>query len=151
MLRSVCRPFADREKITKSSAYNKQFIGLSESSSRISVELDEFKNSGRYATIVQSKVCLSTKLRSESFLFWQQRIAVQWPAGKYYMLAHHIVVQHKLIEQCVQRLVSSTHFSKLLFSVLSTPRLSFVSFSVLLCTYSSSSVITSPFVSLLVL
>ena len=28
MLRSVCRPFADREKITKSSAYNKQFIGL---------------------------------------------------------------------------------------------------------------------------
>ena len=47
MLRSVCRPFADREKITKSSAYNKQFIGLSESSSRISVELGEFKNSGR--------------------------------------------------------------------------------------------------------
>ena len=47
MLRSVCRPFADREKITKSSAYNKHFIGLSESSSRISIELDEFRNSGR--------------------------------------------------------------------------------------------------------
>ena len=71
--------------------------------------------------------------------------------GKYYMLAHHIVVQHKLNEQCVQRLVSSTRFSKLLCSVLSTPRLSFVSFYVLLCTYSSSSVITSPFLSLLVL
>ena len=28
MLRSVCRPFADREKITKSSAYSKEFIGL---------------------------------------------------------------------------------------------------------------------------
>ena len=70
---------------------------------------------------------------------------------KYYMLAHHIVVQHKLNEHCVQRLVSSAHFSKLLFSVLSTPRLSFVSFYVLLCTYSSSSVITSPFLSLLVL
>jgi len=40
--------FADREKIiTKSFAYNKQFISLSESASRISVELDEFKNSGR--------------------------------------------------------------------------------------------------------
>ena len=46
-MRSVCRPFADRKKITKSSAYNKQFIGLSTSSSRTSVELDEFKNSGR--------------------------------------------------------------------------------------------------------
>ena len=44
MLRSVCRPSADREKISKSSAYNKQFIDLSESSSRISVELDEFKS-----------------------------------------------------------------------------------------------------------
>ena len=55
--------------------------------------------------------------------------------GKHYMVAHHIVVQHKLIEHCVQRLVSSTHFSKLLFSVLSTPRLSLVSFYVLLCTY----------------
>ena len=71
--------------------------------------------------------------------------------GKHYMVAHHIVVQHKLIEHCVQRLVSSTHFSKLLFSVLSTPRLSFLSFYVLLCTYSSSSVPTSPFLSLLVL
>ena len=70
--------------------------------------------------------------------------------GKYYMLAHHIVVQHKLNEQCVG-LVSSTHFSQLLFSVLSTPLLSFVSFYVLLCTYSSSSVLTSPFLSLLVL
>ena len=54
--------------------------------------------------------------------------------GKHYMVAHHIVVQHKLIEHCAQRLVSSTHFSKLLFSVLSTPRLSLVSFYVLLCT-----------------
>ena len=42
----VLWPFSDCEKITKSSAYNKQFISLSESSSRISVELDEFKNSG---------------------------------------------------------------------------------------------------------
>ena len=67
------------------------------------------------------------------------------------MLAHHIVVQHKLNKHCVQRLVSSTRFSKLLFSVLSTPRLSFLSFYVLLCTYSSSSVLTSPFLSLLVL
>ena len=79
------------------------------------------------------------------------------------MLAHHIVVQHKLNKHCVQRLVSSTRFSKLLFSVLSTPRLSFLSFYVLLCTYSSSSVlvvlfcpnqsfyvVTSPFPSLLV-
>ena len=71
--------------------------------------------------------------------------------GMHYMLAHHIVVQHKLNEHCLQRLVSSTHFSKLLFSVLSTPRLSFLSFYVLLCTYSSSSVPTSPFLSLLVL
>ena len=55
--------------------------------------------------------------------------------GKHYMVAHHIVVQHKLIEHCAQRLVSSTHFSKLLFSVLSTPRLSLVSFYVLLCPY----------------
>ena len=51
-----------------------------------------------------------------------------------YMVTHHIVVQHKLNEHCVQRFVSSTHFSKLLFSVLSTPRLSLVSFYVLLCT-----------------
>ena len=71
--------------------------------------------------------------------------------GMHYMLAHHIVVQHKLNEHCLQRLVSSTHFSKLLFSVLSTPRLSFLSFYVLLCTYSSSSVPTSPFMSSLVL
>ena len=70
---------------------------------------------------------------------------------KYFMLAHHVVVQHKLNEQCVQRLVSSAHFSKLLYSVLSTPPLSFVSFYVPLCTYSSSSVLTTPFVSLLVL
>ena len=82
--------------------------------------------------------------------------------GMHYMLEHHIVVQHKLSEHCL-RLVSSTHFSKLLFSVLSTPRLSFLSFYVLLCTYSSSSVlvvlfcpnqsfyvVTSPFPSLLV-
>ena len=55
----------------------------------------------------------------------------QAEAGKYYMLAHHIVVQHKLNEQCVQCLVSSTHFSKLIFSVPS-PRLSFVSFYVLI-------------------
>ena len=55
--------------------------------------------------------------------------------GKHYMVAHHIVVRHKLIEHCAQRLVSSTHFSKLLFSVLSTPRLSLVSFYVLLCPY----------------
>ena len=61
--------------------------------------------------------------------FWMRQ---SW--GKHYMVAHHIVVQHKLIEHCVQRLVSSTHFSKLLFSVLSTPRLSLVSFYVLLCT-----------------
>ena len=40
-------------------------------------------------------------------------------SGKYYMLAHHIVVQHKLNEQCVTRLVSSTHFSKLVFSAVS--------------------------------
>ena len=59
--------------------------------------------------------------------------------GNYYMLAHHIVVQHKLNEQCVKRLVSSTHFTKLLLSVPSTPRLSFY---VLLCTYSSSSILT---------
>ena len=30
-----------------------------------------------------------------------------------YMLAHHIVVQHKLNEHCAQRFVSNTHFSKL--------------------------------------
>ena len=63
-----------------------------------------------------------------------QNLPSAQPAGKHYMVAHHIVVQHKLIEHCVQRLVSSTHFSKLLFSVLSTPRLSLVSFYVLLCT-----------------
>ena len=34
--------------------------------------------------------------------------------GMHYMLAHHIVVQHKLIEHCAQRFVSNTHFSKLL-------------------------------------
>ena len=55
--------------------------------------------------------------------------------GKHYMVAHHIVVQHKLIEHCVQRLVSSMHFSKLLFSVFSTPRLSLVSFYVHLRPY----------------
>ena len=70
--------------------------------------------------------------------------------GKHYMIAHHIVVQHKLTKHCIQRLVSSTSFSKLLFSVLSSPRLSFLSFYVLLCTYSSSSVLTSPVLSLLV-
>ena len=34
--------------------------------------------------------------------------------GMHYMLAHHIVVQRKLIEHCAQRFVSNTHFSKLL-------------------------------------
>ena len=34
--------------------------------------------------------------------------------GMHYMLAHHIVVQHKLIENCAQRFVSNAHFSKLL-------------------------------------
>ena len=58
--------------------------------------------------------------------------------GKYYMVAQHIVVQHKLNEKCVQRLVSNTHF---FLSVLSTPRLSLVSFYVL----------SSPFPSLLIL
>ena len=67
--------------------------------------------------------------------------------GKYYMVAHHIVVQHKLNKHCVQCLLISPRFSKLLFSVLSTPRLSFLFFYVLLCTYSSSSVLTSPFLS----
>ena len=52
--------------------------------------------------------------------------------GKYYMITHHIVVQHKLNKHCVQRLISSTRFLKLLFSVLSIPRLSFLSFYVLI-------------------
>ena len=74
-------------------------------------------------------------LRSPSSLFFTEAISRACThIGKHYMVAHHIVVQHKLIEHCVQRLVSSTHFSKLLFSVLSTPRLSLVSFYVLLCT-----------------
>ena len=34
--------------------------------------------------------------------------------GMHYMLAHHIVVEHKLIEHCAQRFVSNTHFSRLL-------------------------------------
>ena len=34
--------------------------------------------------------------------------------GKSYMVAHHIVVQHKLNEHCAQRFVSNKHFSKLL-------------------------------------
>ena len=33
--------------------------------------------------------------------------------GMNYMLAHHIVVRHKLNEHCAQRFVSNTHFSKL--------------------------------------
>ena len=74
--------------------------------------------------------------------------------GKHYMVAHHIVVQHKLIEHCVQRLVSSTlsqNSSFLYFLLLACPFCPFMSFYVLLCTYSSSSVLTSPFLSLLVL
>ena len=34
--------------------------------------------------------------------------------GMHYMVAHHIVVQHKLNEHCAQRFVSNKHFSKLL-------------------------------------
>ena len=38
------------------------------------------------------------------------RGCIMFPAasqlGKYYMLGHHIVVQHELKEQCAQRLVS---------------------------------------------
>ena len=41
------------------------------------------------------------------------------------MLAHHIVVQRKLIENCAQRFVSNAHFSKLL----------------LFCTYQSFSIL----------
>ena len=44
--------------------------------------------------------------------------------GMYYMLAHHIVVQHKLNEHCAQRFVTNTHFSKLLFCVLISPLVS---------------------------
>ena len=52
--------------------------------------------------------------------------------GKYYMVANHIVVQYKLNKHFVQRLVSSTRFSKLLFSLLTSP---FLSLLVLLCPY----------------
>ena len=34
--------------------------------------------------------------------------------GMHYMVAQHIVVQHKLNEHCAQRFVSNKHFSKLL-------------------------------------
>ena len=44
---------------------------------------------------------------------WQNRI---WHSaeGMNYMLAHHIVVQHKLYEHCAQRFVSKTFFSVLI-------------------------------------
>ena len=64
--------------------------------------------------------------------------------GMHYMLAHHIVVQHKLIEHCAQRFVSNTHFSKLFTSPL-------MSLLVLLRPYWSFNILTSPFPSLLVL
>ena len=51
------------------------------------------------------------------------------------MVAHHIVVQHKLIEHCVQRLVSSTlsqNSSFLYFLLLACPFCPFMSFYVLI-------------------